>query len=1782
VTLTLFLTCLLFSRAADARVVFVRQNASGPTHDGASWSTACLTVTSGLTAATSGDEVWVAGGTYQEAVEPGKGVSLYGGFVGTETQRVQRNWKANPTILDGGATDGDLVACHFGGIVVDGFTMRRGSCGARIGPAGVATLANDAIVGNSGYGVYIDGIATITSCVIADNNVAGVICPTGFSLDLLNNSVCGNGGDGVYVSSRTARIVNNTIAGNGSDGCDLYTGTVTLDNNLVAFNGAAGVRVNYAATLSSCSHNDVSGNARGEYVGYAAPAGKGNISLDPKLSSINSNIHIQPDSPCRDAGDSALAVGDSDFDNQPRIQGASVDMGADESDGTAWPARSTVWYVSTSGRDAADGRTWGSARKTVGAALADAQGDDEVWVAGGTYSECVSPTTGVALYGGFAGAETDRGQRDWKANPTILDRGHSTTSDVVTCGLPRIAVDGFTIQNGRYGCYVAAGGSVRLAHNELRGNVCGLYVYYGSAAADDCALSGNSQDGAYVDNGTMNLLRGGALGNARSGVYVSNGAATVAETAIGASNVGIYLFNSSATLTGNTVFGNNGTAISVSGTAALANNRVVGNGGSGVYVTGTATLVNNTVTVNGGDGIYVSSGKGTLANNISAHNGGYGTNKGSSGTIAAFSHNDVFGNAKGEYAGFTPLAGQGNLSVDPGLSNRYHDLHIQPDSPCRDAGDSASAITTTDVDGQPRIQDASVDIGADESDGTLWSVPPVIWHVSPAGNDANDGKSWAATKRTVGGALKAAYGGDEVWVSAGTYIENVAPPVDVALYGGFAGTEAERSQRDWQVNQTVLDGGAAADVVTCRFHGIVLDGFAIRNGKNGVNVFAGGGAAAVVHDAVFNNAVDGVYVAYSATAALDGSTVSGNGNAGVESSGAATVTNCTLSGNGVYGVYVSSGATTLTGATICNSGVDGVNGYAGKVSMTNNIVAFNGHSGVAETNASFTAFSHNDVYGNVAGSYYGYYPPANRGNISADPLLSSLYRDIHLQPGSPCRDAGDSAAATTSGDIDGQPRFQGASVDIGSDESDGTTWNVPAYVWHVAPSGDDGADGLTWATAKRTVGAALMLARGGDEVWLTSGTYRETVSPRSGVALYGGFSGSETARAQRDGRAQACVLNAPDSVTDAVSLAFRDITLDGFTLCNGRYGANVATGGSATLAHITARENEAGIYISGGPVTLTGSAISFNQASGVTVRSSAAATLIGNAFVGNGAAGVEVAGTATLANNVVSGNSTGVLLNGDRALATLVNNTISASGIDGVYVQYGSLKLSNNIVGFSGRYGVNAENGPVLACVCNDVFGNARGDFSNYVPPTDKGNLAQDPRLSSIYHDIHIQPDSPCVDAGSSAAAIGAVDIDGQARIQGAAVDIGADEGDGTVWDVPKAVWHVSPSGDDGKDGLSWGAARKTVGSALGSALGGDEVWVASGAYAEGISPAAGVALYGGFAGTETGRDQRNWKNNATILDASGSAGSVLTCAFRGILVDGFTLRNGYSGVAISGTATLRNNALSGGEGNGVDVRGSAVLSGNTISGARQLGVNVDAHSVAILTGNAISGNGFGGVTALTAQMTMTGNTVSGNTGFGVRSGGSMALICGNVIVDNDAGVAPSFTVGSFLGNNIIAFNHEKGVDPGNGPFEACSHNDVYGNAGSDYVTYPPAAELGNISRDPLFVDRAHGDFHLTAGSPCIDAGDDSLISIGQRDGDGRARIIGQHVDIGAYEFGALGPRTMQDAIDALKVSGGLQTLGAEDAIRLNVDRGAPSFASVDLFDAVRLIRAAAGLEPNQ
>ena len=82
-------------------------------------------------------------------------------------------------------------------------------------------------------------------------------------------------------------------------------------------------------------------------------------------------------------------------------------------------------------------------------------------------------------------------------------------------------------------------------------------------------------------------------------------------------------------------------------------------------------------------------------------------------------------------------------------------------------------------------------------------------------------------------------------------------------------------------------------------------------------------------------------------------------------------------------------------------------------------------------------------------------------------------------------------------------------------------------------------------------------------------------------------------------------------------------------------------------------------------------------------------------------------------------------------------------------------------------------------------------------------------------------------------------------------------------------------------------------------------------------------------------------------------------------------------------------------------------------------------------------------------------------------------------------------------------------------------HNNFDQSENGFFITQPDfSINPNNLNNeDPLFVDPVNGDYHLTLGSPCIDAGDSLAPEIPTTDKDGNPRIVGTAVDIGAYEF---------------------------------------------------------------
>jgi predicted outer membrane repeat protein len=138
------------------------------------WSAAC-DLQRALLVAANGNEIWLQQGIYKPTTGTDRsisfvmkdGVSLYGGFVGTETQREQRSLSASLTVVSGeigsstDATDNSYHVVVSSGTtnatVIDGFTITGG-------------YANGDVPNNSGAGMYNDGGNLKLNNIIFDLN----------------------------------------------------------------------------------------------------------------------------------------------------------------------------------------------------------------------------------------------------------------------------------------------------------------------------------------------------------------------------------------------------------------------------------------------------------------------------------------------------------------------------------------------------------------------------------------------------------------------------------------------------------------------------------------------------------------------------------------------------------------------------------------------------------------------------------------------------------------------------------------------------------------------------------------------------------------------------------------------------------------------------------------------------------------------------------------------------------------------------------------------------------------------------------------------------------------------------------------------------------------------------------------------------------------------------------------------------------------------------------------------------------------------------------------------------------------------------------------------------------------------------------------------------------------------------------------------------------------------------------------------------------------------------
>lgn len=320
-----------------------------------------------------------------------------------------------------------------------------------------------------------------------------------------------------------------------------------------------------------------------------------------------------------------------------------------------------------------------------------------------------------------------------------------------------------------------------------------------------------------------------------------------------------------------------------------------------------------------------------------------------------------------------------------------------------------------------------------------------------------------------------------------------------------------------------------------------------------------------------------------------------------------------------------------------------------------------------------------------------------------------------------------------------------------------------AVIRYVKPEATGLGTGTDWENASFDLQAMLNASDSGDEVWVSSGTYKPTEfppdcincsSPRDytffvpdGVKLYGGFVGCETDIAQRNLSGNITMLSgnigSVSSSSDncyhvllavAPSIGGIGVTIDGFTVT---LGSDFFSGATQIIVggNNIERSNGAGIHIVGGTNYISNNKINKNysyRGSGIFILNSVSSYITNNSIrenTGQVAGGISInGGNNTITNNNISDNildcCPSMIGNaGAGILVTNGNNIISYNFISGnqanhegtgagISTSQGTNYITNNIItnnySSSEGGGVWTENGN-NTITDNLIMGNISG-----------------------------------------------------------------------------------------------------------------------------------------------------------------------------------------------------------------------------------------------------------------------------------------------------------------------------------------------------------------------------------------------------------------------------------------------------------------------------------------
>jgi hypothetical protein len=295
------------------------------------------------------------------------------------------------------------------------------------------------------------------------------------------------------------------------------------------------------------------------------------------------------------------------------------------------------------------------------------------------------------------------------------------------------------------------------------------------------------------------------------------------------------------------------------------------------------------------------------------------------------------------------------------------------------------------------------------------------------------------------------------------------------------------------------------------------------------------------------------------------------------------------------------------------------------------------------------------------------------------------------------------------------------------------------------------------------------------------------------------------------------------------------------------------------------------------------------------------------------------------------------------------------------------------------------------------------------------------------------------------------------------------------------------------------------------------------------------VANNGNFSG---GGARFSTLNGCVVSNNSGDlGGGLFSCVANNSLISSNSASSSGGG-AFGGTLfnclVTNNFAGNGGGGAASNTLFNCTLAGNRAVSPAFLSPGGGAYgcvlSNCVVVGN--SGGNGGGVYFGVVNNSLIYSNSAANYGGGAYSN----ILNNSILRNNNASLAGGGAYGSTLVNCTVVSNTTSATAPrgGGGVYGGSSVNCViYYNSsfpGPNFY-FPTSTALnyccttplpingpGNITNEPGFVNLAGEDFHLQSNSPCINSGWNAYVT-NATDFDGNPRIVGETVDIGAYEY---------------------------------------------------------------